>query len=188
MRDIWQMWSGYLNETLCDRVIEYCKDFPLTEPNIGFGDKSKPDKSYRNSKIRWIDPSNSIISPIIIYLVLQANKNAFNYELFLDIKELQFSEYHEDYQSHYDWHYDTDWNNPENFDRKLSVVIQLSKPESYVGGDFLFESGIPQPDHDILKKQGTVIIFPSFLSHKVTNVTFGNRYSLVTWIHGPRFK
>ena len=38
----------------------------------------------------------------------------------------------------YEWHHDVWWTNPRAHDRKLSVVIQLSPPESYTGGDFEF--------------------------------------------------
>jgi PKHD-type hydroxylase len=39
-----------------------------------------------------------------------------------------------------------------------------------------------------LRKRGTVIIFPSFLQHRVTEVKRGTRYSLVQWYNGPEFK
>ena len=35
--------------------------------------------------------------------------------------------------------------------------------------------------------QGTIIIFPSMLPHRVTPVTKGVRYSLVQWFSGPDF-
>jgi len=38
-----------------------------------------------------------------------------------------------------------------------------------------------------IRKQGTVIVFPSFLKHRVTEVTRGKRYSLVQWLNGPDF-
>ena len=188
MRNVWQLWSGYLSKNVCNNIIEYCCQFPSSQSNIGFGDQVITDNNYRNSIIRWVDPNNSVISPIIVYLTLQANKNAFNYDIYPEVKELQFSEYQSEELNHYDWHYDTDWNNPDNYDRKLSVIIQLSDSDDYQGGDFLFERSIPQPNLNDLRKQGSILIFPSFLSHKICNVTFGKRYSLVTWIHGPKFK
>jgi PKHD-type hydroxylase len=35
--------------------------------------------------------------------------------------------------------------------------------------------------------QGTTIIFPSYLMHRVNPVTRGNRFTLVSWVHGPSF-
>jgi predicted 2-oxoglutarate/Fe(II)-dependent dioxygenase YbiX len=40
---------------------------------------------------------------------------------------------------------------------------------------------------DILSR-GTVIVFPSFVWHKVAPVTKGTRYSLVNWSLGKPFK
>jgi PKHD-type hydroxylase len=41
---------------------------------------------------------------------------------------------------------------------------------------------------DVLKKVGSVVIFPSFIFHKVMPITSGVRYSLVNWIVGDNFK
>ena len=35
---------------------------------------------------------------------------------------------------------------------------------------------------------GDVIVFPSFIDHKVAPVTKGIRYSVVAWYGGPPFK
>lgn len=40
----------------------------------------------------------------------------------------------------------------------------------------------------LLMKQGSIVIFPSFVTHKVSPVTEGIRYSLVGWVHGPPFQ
>ena len=38
------------------------------------------------------------------------------------------------------------------------------------------------------KKQGTLIMFPSYVLHEVKPVTKGERNSLVTWVTGNQFK
>jgi PKHD-type hydroxylase len=35
---------------------------------------------------------------------------------------------------------------------------------------------------------GDALVFPSFLRHRVTPVSRGVRYSLVTWIEGPQWR
>ncbi|MEC7191643.1 MAG: 2OG-Fe(II) oxygenase [Pseudomonadota bacterium] len=37
-------------------------------------------------------------------------------------------------------------------------------------------------------KRGDVIVFPSYLHHRVKPVTKGVRYSIVAWYGGPPFK
>ena len=74
--------------------------------------------------------------------------------------------------------------------RKLSMTIQLSDPDDYEGGDFVFNvNQIGQsPDREQLRKKGTVLVFPSFIMHGVKPVTKGTRKSLVSWIEGPTWR
>jgi len=37
------------------------------------------------------------------------------------------------------------------------------------------------------RDKGTVLFFPSYLTHRITNITKGVRNSLVSWFHGPTF-
>jgi len=80
--------------------------------------------------------------------------------------------------------------------RKLSMIVQLSKPENYVGGDLRFNlRGLDGVNSDSVmspppefKQQGSIVIFPSFLWHKVEPITSGKRYSLVMWTLGENWK
>ena len=68
--------------------------------------------------------------------------------------------------------------------RKLSMTVILSNPTDYDGGEFIFES----TGDEVFKNQGTIIVFPSFIRHRVNPVTKVIRYSLVNWFEGPAFK
>lgn len=76
--------------------------------------------------------------------------------------------------------------------RKLSVTINLVDSEKYRGGNLRFDFG-PHADkkrfHTCteIRPRGSVIVFPSFVYHQVTPVTFGTRYSLVAWCLGKPF-
>lgn len=70
--------------------------------------------------------------------------------------------------------------------RKLSMVIQLSDPSEYEGGELLLHLG-NNPTR-IERKKGLAVFFPSYILHEVTPVTKGERYSLVAWVHGKPFK
>ena len=56
--------------------------------------------------------------------------------------------------------------------------MQLSKPETYKGGNLVFET------EPMERAIGTIVIFPSYVRHQVTRVTEGTRYSLVQWFKG----
>ncbi|NUZ04674.1 2OG-Fe(II) oxygenase [Piscinibacter koreensis] len=68
-------------------------------------------------------------------------------------------------------------------ERKLSLTVQLSPPDSYAGGDLLI-----YPEFVAPRDQGTMTVFPSFMCHDVRPVTSGVRFSLVSWLAGPPFK
>ena len=84
----------------------------------------------------------------------------------------------------YEWH--QDWNGniqPQNT-RKISLGVQLSHPDEYVGGNLQFQ--IPRNDagNNASRQQGSVTLFPSFLMHRLSTVVEGERYSLIAWAHG----
>ena len=83
----------------------------------------------------------------------------------------------------YNAHMDCDLSAPRATCRKLSVTVQLSDPGTYAGGDLqLGAVGQPGPE---LRGQGSIIVFPAFVEHRVTPMTSGQRYSLVAWLSGP---
>jgi hypothetical protein len=76
--------------------------------------------------------------------------------------------------------------------RKLNMIIQLSDPNNYQGGElqlFVPELGNNE-DRTIYtapRDQGKLIIFPTYIYHHVMPVTEGKRSSLVTYCHGKHF-
>lgn len=66
--------------------------------------------------------------------------------------------------------------------RKLSVVIQMTDPSLYEGGDLWISNGfglIKAP-----KSVGTLLLFPSYQFHQVDAMVSGQRRSLVFWFEG----
>ena len=98
--------------------------------------------------------------------------------------EVQLATYSAETGGHYDWHHDVYWNGQSSSDRKLSVTVQLSRPTDYEGGDFEFEEIETNTD---FRRLGTILIFPSYLRHRVSRVTSGTRRALIAWFFGPRW-
>ena len=82
--------------------------------------------------------------------------------------------------------------------RKLSVTISLNDPDEYDGGNLQFDFR-NQVDWERNRKakikscteirpRGSIIVFPSFVWHRVEPVTRGTRYSLVIWNLGYPFR
>ena len=72
--------------------------------------------------------------------------------------------------------------------RKLSMTVLLN--DAYEGGEFQFASysklkgRVTKPEFE---KTGSIIVFPSWMEHRVAPITKGIRYSLVCWFLGPPF-
>ena len=192
---------------ICDDIIKHGLSKSETMARTGgYGDKEltkfeiKNMKRKRNSDLVWLN-DNWIYKEIHPYIHL-ANKNAgWNYQW--DGSECcQFTKYK--LNQYYDWHYDS-WDkayekkSPDNGKiRKLSVTCQLTDGSEYEGGELEFdfrnypphmreESKHLKQAKEILPK-GSIIVFPSFVWHRVKPVTKGTRYSLVMWNLGYPFK
>lgn len=187
MKAVWKLWSEALPAEWCERLISQAKDVPAQESLIGFGETARRDP-MRRSRIRWLDctdPGWDWVRRDVMNFFLMANSEVFGFEICW-LPHLQFTEYREEDKGHYNWHRDVDWVSEGPMQRKLSLVAQLSELNDYEGGDFQLEE--ESPSGQILRKRGTVLVFPSFLKHKVTPVTSGLRQSLVCWIEGPNFR
>lgn len=96
------------------------------------------------------------------------------------------------FQSHVDAaadiHTDDQFFNGENKLRKVSVSIHLSPPSNYTGCKLQFPiAGKDKQWKSFDQDQGTMLIFPSFFKHRVTELHSGTRYSMVLWYHGKNW-
>ena len=89
----------------------------------------------------------------------------------------------------YDWHMDVG-PGPVPSMRKISYSILLN-PGEYEGGELAFHIGRnTDPHHGQTTKEamGNMILFPSYMVHRVQPMTKGTRYVIVGWAHGNSFK
>lgn len=181
MRQSWQMWQSNITPEECDAIIDKIRTQEADQSAI-FGNIE--EKELRSSLTRWVDDPE--IRNMMWWFAKESNRLAFGFDV-ADVGPIQFTEYRDDQKGKYDWHHDVEWISDSAFDRKISVVVQLSDGDYYEGGDFQFDE-VQNPDPNVLRTKGTVICFPSYLRHRVTEVTKGTRYSLVAWFEGPRWR
>jgi PKHD-type hydroxylase len=192
-----------LSPKFCDDLIKYGEskreEVALTGTYGKKNNLSKKDykdlKKVRNSNIAWLN-DQWIYKEIQPY-IHQANFNAgWNFQW--DYSEsCQFTKYK--LNQFYDWHcdnYEIPYNNPEDLNfhgkiRKLSVTCSLSDPKDYKGGELEFRMDREKQSYLKCKEilpRGSIVVFPSFVYHRVKPVTKGTRYSLVIWNLGHPFK
>ena len=142
------------------------------------------DPKIRDSYVNFLFP-NDVTFWIFARLgmaISTINQQFFGFDLFAMEQGLQFTRYQAPGE-HYEWHIDRGM---QSGTRKLSLSLQLSDPEDYEGGDLeLWFGGEPLKAN---KQRGFITFFPSYVMHRVSPVTKGERYSLVCWISGPPFK
>lgn len=172
-------WKAELPVSVCKAIIEEGLKLTANTGTVGSSDGFRVDKSVRNSKTAFFDSANWLFGISNHYCNL-ANQNAgWNFEI-TGQQAPQFTIY--DQSEFYDFHSDSSLH--EEGMRKLSLVISISDPKEYEGGVFEFDNGvIPE-----ISDQGTVMVFPSDLRHRVTPVTKGTRYSFVNWFTGPKMR
>tara|TARA_S200002703_G_scaffold143866_1_gene137148 strand:- start:1333 stop:1947 length:615 start_codon:yes stop_codon:yes gene_type:complete len=199
-----QYWyfESALTPRFCDELIKYGNQqketLGLTGDTLNLKEEQIDDlKKKRNSNVVWLN--DLWIYKEIHPYVRTANTNAgWNFDW--NYSELcQFTKYKK--QQHYGWHCDS-WEEPYKNQkdvnmngkiRKLSVTCSLSDAKDYKGGELEFsqrnnlEKDVSTTCTQILPR-GSIVVFPSFVWHRVKPVTEGIRYSLVIWNIGPPYK
>ena len=193
-----------LSHRFCDEVIKHAlqkketlgltgeyQDNELNKKNL------KKLRKIRNSDLVWLN-DNWIYKEIKPYVNIANNMAGWNFQWDFS-EEIQFTKYK--HNQFYDWHCDS-WDRPYHKPdspqqhgkiRKLSMTCQLTDSSEYKGGELEFDFRNRHPKentvhqcNEILPK-GSIIVFPSFVWHRVRPVTAGTRYSLVLWNLGNSF-
>ncbi len=202
--------NNAIPEHVCDQITKFGLEKSECEQGIigDFSKKIKEGKTLTEEDRKRIkikrDSIVSFFSEPWVYNVVHpfvrvANTNA-GWSFDWDFTEAcQFTEYAKN--QFYDWHcdsWDAPYDEPENLDRhnkmrKLSVSCLLTDPKEYEGGDLEFKAKTSDGEEVIIAPteavtKGAVIVFPSFVWHRVKPVTKGIRRSLVMWNLGYPFR
>jgi PKHD-type hydroxylase len=176
-------WEGALSKEFCRSALEQVDWATSNTAVIGQLETPVIDPKVRRTDIIWQDFMQPLGCIARAYIDI-ANQSAGWGYLLNSQEQTQIGRYKSVDEGYYDWHMDA---GPpkDGVQRKLSISILLSDPSEFEGGELQFK-GIE--DRKILTKQGSIVVFPSFIEHRVTPVTKGVRYSAVTWASGPAFK
>ncbi len=148
------------------------------------------NEEIRTSKTAFfaLNSSNRWIFEKLDEVILAMNTEYFQMNVW-GYDEIQYSEYREEDSGEYKWHMDTNFSSknlePSNGMRKLSMSLLLN--DDFEGGKFQMNLSSEQRPQTIEMAAGTLILFPSFLMHRITPVTKNIRKSLVLWVLGNKF-
>lgn len=177
--DIFAFYEKAFSSVECDAIKKLFVDL-----NSGcVGHDGNVEANIRKSQIRFEERTKETewIFDKLTGFAFNCNLARWHFQLSGFYEGLQLTEYDEN-GSHYDWHMDN--GNGEMSIRKLSLILLLDDGSEYEGGELGF-LGVNE------KKKfnaGTLIVFPSYVGHKVYPVTKGKRRTVVAWISGDPYK
>jgi PKHD-type hydroxylase len=173
--------SGFLSDAQMDQLI--AEHAPLlAEGKLGPGNTNA---QIRRSQVVMLqdEPKYRWLYSQVWSAAQECNRLFFCVDIAGVETNIQLARYDSSDRGFYDWHTDFAGIRPL---RKISISIQLSRPEDYDGGNLELMYGTEPQTLD--KARGAFIAFPSFMLHRVTPVTRGTRWSLVAWILGARWR
>lgn len=138
----------------------------------------------RRSQVSWLSKTKDTewVFEKLGHIASSLNAQFYRLDLTGFGEALQLTNYEHADHGMYGWHQDYN----AQVSRKLSLVLQLTDPNEYGGGNLQFLTG--GQAQTARKQRGFLAAFPSYVLHQVTPVTRGSRQSLVAWISGPPFK
>ena len=177
----------------CDKIIAAMSARPQHEAGfVQDGKVAAVNKNTRSVDMRWAHSDDPVISwahARVVAAVARLNADARNrWGIALgDINDPthfeppQYLEYTEANEGHYGFHSDN-WprTGRGTANRAFSVSVQLSAGDEYDGG------GLQVGPVNATRKRGAVVVFPSYVLHKVHRITKGTRKALVIWVPGRR--
>lgn len=180
--DVVKVIPGAVSLATCDRIVA---EGSLLELNPGKITEAKTgdqrvDPLIRAVAVGWFDLG--WVHDLMQKLALEAN-GSWKYHL-TEMDPVQFAIYRE--HDFFEWHSDFRLVRKGAI-RKFTLVVQLSEPEDYVGGDLQFIDGGVYT-LEAFRKRGTAVAFASMMTHRVTPVKKGVRKSLTSWFKGPPFR
>ncbi len=185
--------EGAFGEIELKRLEKQVEDLPetqaLTHGDGQFGSADEDSERKAWEKGLPFDNDFSWVYSKLQDQIWDINEQTWNFDLLGMLEPAIHLRYKSSEKGKYDFHVDCGGNAPANY-RKMSIIVLLSDPDDYEGGNVLFQDYLATDENEMVypKTKGTILFFPSFLRHAVTPVTKGERKSLVLWVHGKPFR
>jgi hypothetical protein len=159
--------EGYLSSDQCERIVDRVMK---TSPH-----HFKKCKAETRELDLYLGPELEYVRELTWVI------NQVYWSFDLDAKPTSWMQTYYEGNS-YQMHQDTS----PGYNRKLTAVVLLSPREQYLGGALTIHLGDIQ--WEVPDEQGTVVVFPSWINHSVTEVSSGVRQTINMGFHGPAFK
>lgn len=165
-----EQYSCFVPESICDKIVEYTAKYPRRWSKAATVDTESNDRVCDTWDVRdWDEIDNDIFKYVTEACALYTRKHP-NFKISHDTG-YQILRYQPGgkYEYHTDQH--------ANYNREVTIILNLN--DEYTGGNLCHIK-----DSCMTKMgKGDIIIFPSnfMFPHRITPITSGTRYSVVTW-------
>jgi PKHD-type hydroxylase len=178
--------ENVLTKKECKKVIN--EGAKQLQKAITFNAKEEGEaSSIRETNISFFE-SGSAVDNILQKVIENLCNIAFTYYGvgITDVEPIQYAEYEKG--MFYGWHTDSGKTTTQTVTRDISASLILNDKSKYTGGslqmvlpDMISKDNIITPQDVEDQEEGTLIVFPSSMIHRVTPVSSGIRKSLVLW-------
>lgn len=178
-------WEGAFTEQELDWLQDQAKN-AHQRAQVGGNPDADALNNIRRSQVSWLNktPDTAWVFEKLADVASSLNAQFYRFDLTGFGEALQLTNYNQSEHGMYGWH--QDYGGKQSASRKLSLVLQLTDPAQYEGGNLqIMTNAEPM---SVRKQRGLVAAFPAYTLHQVTPVTQGTRQSLVAWISGPAFR
>lgn len=194
----WYWFNEGLTKEEVNKIIMLASELPIeratTLGDDGENVEQNDPNGTRSSMVKWIPRSDEWLwlYQKMMDFAKEANDETWNFDLISADECIQYTEYYANENGHYDWHQDVGPGELAS-KRKVSITLQLSDDDEYDGGDLEITAGgdgrgVLQTGHICPRGKGIAVVFPSYLMHRVSEVTKGTRRSLVLWVGGSHYR
>lgn len=193
----WYWYKDGLSQEEVQKIINLASELPIeratTIGSDGVAKEGNDPDGIRSSMVKWIPQTTQWdwLYQKMIAWAEEANNELWHFDLVSAPENIQYTEYYAHENGHYDWHQDIGPGEQPSR-RKVSITVQLSDAEEYDGGELQITTGGDVSNDwgaaSCPKGRGVVVLFPSYMMHRVSEVTKGTRRSLVLWVGGAHYK
>lgn len=185
--EYWQ-WKNYLNSSALKQLNKFINKSILKDEPIDCAatENGNTKKFLKTKLIPWINIKDYL--PYFWDKIRNVNLNSFGYDIIepTALDQVHYNIYSSKSKDRYDWHVDSASIEDPLVDIKFTVLINISD-KKYTGGQFkMFNTN--EFEAAELNTPGNMIMFKSYINHRVEKVLTGERKTLALFIKGPAFR
>jgi PKHD-type hydroxylase len=179
------VWENAFTPAELDSIEAYCDGLKPGRGTVKSDGAIMTYDEIRVAKTADITPTPAIswLYQRVERMLRTLNDQTYKFDLTGFSEPFQYIVYNGEEGGHFTWHVD---NGHLPAPRKLSASLQLTDSGLYEGCDLELQGG--SQIEAAPRTRGALVVFPSYVLHRVTPIRSGTRKAVVIWSTGPNFR